>query len=57
VDVIEKVSADSLLGGRSVFPRSPRSGLEWVDVVRHGISSRALGGCATAESTTCSWTI
>jgi putative toxin-antitoxin system antitoxin component (TIGR02293 family) len=42
VNVIEKVSADSLLGGRSVFPRSPRSGLEWVDVVRHGISSRAL---------------
>ncbi|MBK3824225.1 DUF2384 domain-containing protein [Paraburkholderia aspalathi] len=42
VNVIEKVSADLLLGGRSVFPRSPRSGLEWVDVVRHGISSRAL---------------
>jgi len=42
VNVIEKVSADSLLGGRSVFPSSPRSGLEWVDVVRHCISSRAL---------------
>lgn len=42
MNVIEKVSADSLLGGRSVFPRSPRSGLEWVEVVRQGISSRAL---------------
>jgi len=37
-----RVSADSLLGGRTVFPRVPRSGLEWVDVVRHGISSQAL---------------
>lgn len=40
--VIEKISADSLLGGRAVFPRTPRSGLEWVDIVRHGISSQAL---------------
>ncbi|MGA7815620.1 type II RES/Xre toxin-antitoxin system antitoxin [Caballeronia sp.] len=38
----EIVSADALLGGRAVFARAPRSGLEWVDVVRHGISSRAL---------------
>lgn len=37
-----RVSADSLLGGRTVFPHAPRSGLEWVDVVRHGISSQAL---------------
>lgn len=40
--VTNKVSADSLLGGRSVFRRAPRSGLEWVDIVRHGISSQAL---------------
>ena len=39
---IETVSADALLGGRAVFARAPRSGLEWVGVVRHGISSRAL---------------
>jgi hypothetical protein len=39
---IEIVSADALLGGRAVFARAPRSSLEWVDVVRHGISSRAL---------------
>ena len=42
VSAIEPVSADALLGGRAVFARAPRSGLEWVDVVRHGISSRAL---------------
>ncbi|WP_178392247.1 antitoxin Xre-like helix-turn-helix domain-containing protein [Burkholderia sp. SRS-W-2-2016] len=42
MNVIEKISADSLLGGRSVLPHPPRSGLEWVDVVRHGISSQAL---------------
>ncbi|MFK4448516.1 putative toxin-antitoxin system antitoxin component (TIGR02293 family) [Caballeronia udeis] len=42
MSVIETVSADTLLGGRAVFARAPRSGLEWVDVVRHGISSRAL---------------
>jgi len=42
MSLIRGVSADSLLGGRSVFPRAPRSGLEWVDVVRHGISSQAL---------------
>ncbi|WP_250487491.1 antitoxin Xre/MbcA/ParS toxin-binding domain-containing protein [Caballeronia sp. GaOx3] len=40
--VIDKISADSLLGGRSVLRRAPRSGLEWVDIVRHGISSQAL---------------
>ena len=39
---IETVSADALLGGRAVFARAPRSGLQWVDVVRQGISSRAL---------------
>jgi putative toxin-antitoxin system antitoxin component (TIGR02293 family) len=42
MDVVEKVSAALLLGGRSVLPRAPRSGLEWVDIVRHGISSLAL---------------
>jgi putative toxin-antitoxin system antitoxin component (TIGR02293 family) len=40
--LIAKVSADSLLGGRAVFLNAPRSGLEWVEVVRHGISSHAL---------------
>lgn len=40
--LVAKVSADSLLGGRAVFLHAPRSGLEWVDVVRHGMSSRAL---------------
>jgi len=40
--VIGKISADSLLGGRSGLRRAPRSGLEWVDIVRHGISSQAL---------------
>ena len=39
---LEMVSADALLGGRAVLPQAPRSGLEWVDVVRHGISSQAL---------------
>jgi putative toxin-antitoxin system antitoxin component (TIGR02293 family) len=42
MSVVEAVSADALLGGRAVFTRAPRSGLEWVDVVRRGISSRAL---------------
>ena len=37
-----EISADSLLGGRSVLPRAPRSGLDWVEIVRHGISSQAL---------------
>ena len=40
--VVDNISADSLLGGRAVLPRAPRSGLEWVDIVRHGISSQAL---------------
>ena len=40
--VPEKVSADTLLGGRAVLDQAPRSSLEWVDVVRHGFSSRAL---------------
>jgi hypothetical protein len=43
VNVIGKVSADSLLGGRSVFPRSPRSGLEWV------------AGCCEGIVTNISW--
>lgn len=42
MESIEMVTADALLGGRAVFARAPRSGLEWVDVVRHGISSQAL---------------
>ncbi|GAB5101347.1 type II RES/Xre toxin-antitoxin system antitoxin [Caballeronia sp. HLA56] len=42
MSVTENISADSLLGGRSVLPHAPRSGLDWVDVVRHGISSQAL---------------
>ncbi len=42
MNLIGRVSADSLLEGRTVFPRAPRSGLEWVDVVRRGISSQAL---------------
>ncbi|OXC71746.1 type II RES/Xre toxin-antitoxin system antitoxin [Caballeronia sordidicola] len=42
MSAIETVSADALLGGRAVFARAPRSSLEWVDVVRHGISARAL---------------
>ncbi|MEZ2354269.1 antitoxin Xre-like helix-turn-helix domain-containing protein [Caballeronia sp. RCC_10] len=37
-----EISADSLLGGRSVLPYAPRSGLDWVEIVRHGISSQAL---------------
>ena len=40
--IIDRISADSLLGGGSVLRRAPRSGLEWVDIVRHGISSQAL---------------
>jgi putative toxin-antitoxin system antitoxin component (TIGR02293 family) len=42
MNVVEKISADSLLGGRSVLPQAPRSGLEWVEIVRHGLSSQAL---------------
>jgi uncharacterized protein (DUF2384 family) len=37
-----EISANSLLGGRAVLPRAPRSGLDWVEIVRHGISSQAL---------------
>jgi hypothetical protein len=44
MSIADSVSADSLMGGRSVFPRSPRSALEWIAVVRHGISARALAG-------------
>lgn len=42
MSVPDTVSADSLMGGSAVFPQSPRSAFEWIAVVRHGISARAL---------------
>lgn len=35
-------SADRLLGGRKVLHRQPRTPLEWVDVIRQGISSATV---------------
>ncbi len=36
------LSATYVLGGESVLRTSPRSFLEWIDVVRHGISARSI---------------
>jgi putative toxin-antitoxin system antitoxin component (TIGR02293 family) len=36
------LSVESLLGGRGVLRATPRSSLDWVSVIRRGISSAAL---------------
>ncbi len=36
------LSAEALLGGTSVLQRSPRSPLDWVSVIRRGISAAAV---------------
>jgi putative toxin-antitoxin system antitoxin component (TIGR02293 family) len=35
-------SVESLLGGRGVLHAKPRTALDWVSVIRHGISSSAV---------------
>ncbi len=36
------ISVESLLGGRAVLPAKPRSPLDWVSVIRQGISPAAV---------------
>lgn len=36
------LSVESLLGGRDVLQARPRSQLDWISVIRRGISSRAV---------------
>lgn len=37
-----KLSIESLLGGRSVLHARPRTALDWVSIIRQGISSAAV---------------
>ncbi|MBT0961331.1 type II RES/Xre toxin-antitoxin system antitoxin [Denitromonas iodatirespirans] len=41
-------SADRLLGGRKVLHHQPRTPLEWVDLIRQGISSATIDALAKA---------
>ncbi len=36
------ISVDNLLGGKRVLPVTPQSPLDWVSVIRRGISSTAV---------------
>ncbi|TVT49739.1 MAG: DUF2384 domain-containing protein [Denitromonas halophila] len=38
----EPLSVDRLLGGRKVLHSQPRTPLDWVGLIRHGISSTAI---------------
>lgn len=40
-------SLESLLGGRKALPMKPRTALDWVSVIRTGISSSAVDTLAT----------
>lgn len=42
------VSVESLLGGRGVLRVKPRTALDWVSVIRRGISSSAVDSLATS---------
>ncbi|MFA7496521.1 MAG: antitoxin Xre/MbcA/ParS toxin-binding domain-containing protein [Acidithiobacillus sp.] len=43
----ECISTGQLLGGREVLPILPENSLQWVEVIRHGISSAALVSLST----------
>lgn len=45
-------SVESLLGGRRVLQARPRSPLDWVSVIRQGISSAAVDSLARAVDVT-----
>ncbi|MDA8152665.1 MAG: DUF2384 domain-containing protein [Acidithiobacillus sp.] len=44
----ECISTGRLLGGREVLPVSPDNPLQWVEVIRHGISSASLDSLSGA---------
>jgi putative toxin-antitoxin system antitoxin component (TIGR02293 family) len=46
------LSVESLLGGRSVLRAKPRTALDWVSVIRQGISSAAVDVLAKALQVT-----
>jgi putative toxin-antitoxin system antitoxin component (TIGR02293 family) len=43
-----KLSIESLLGGRSVLHAKPRTALDWVAIIRRGISSAAVDAMTEA---------
>ncbi|MDA8115677.1 type II RES/Xre toxin-antitoxin system antitoxin [Acidithiobacillus sp.] len=44
----ECISTGRLLGGREVLPVLPENPLQWVEVIRHGISSASLVSLSSA---------
>ncbi len=41
------LSVEDLLGGKNVLPAKPRTPLQWVSLIRHGIPSAAVDSLAT----------